>query len=175
MNPTSVPKLAARATYARPSKPKVNKAKNPPDDNDDSTFFHDKKKMLVGALAAVMVLFLVYWFYPASSAVALAASKLTATDLLQDFVKDRAAADRKYGNRLIMVSGEVVEVSTAKAPCVRFKGPEQATAFVEATFSNLNDVRDIQKYQNITVFGECEGLLDNRVWISMSKVVSGGD
>ncbi len=146
-----------RAAAGKPKKPP--KADDD-DDGDGRLRFTLKQKIILGTAAALTGIVLVYYSFPSFESLGAAAAgpsgkRISADDLLGEFVKNRKAAGRKYEEADLCVSGEVAEVFEDKQ-LVRFKGRD-AKHFVDAGFRSAADMKGVQKNQKVCISGECAG------------------
>ncbi len=122
------------------------------------------------ALAAVAILFFMaagYGFYlynkkPADTRKESAAFTIPAHDMVTEYNKDETAADKKYLDKVVAVTGTVTEVKVDPSG--------QATVFLDGndpmtniTCSFYNDeaptVKDLDKGATVTIKGNCTGKL----------------
>jgi hypothetical protein len=94
---------------------------------------------------------------------------VAAADLLKEFGKDAAAADRKYAGKYLEISGVVERGGRGRhdAPFVVLTGPDENAKLKVECFFDLADrkaesrIKRLDKGQSITVRGEYDGQVSN--------------
>jgi hypothetical protein len=94
---------------------------------------------------------------------------IEATDLLQEFGKDPAAADRKFAGKFLQISGVVESTGHEgrQSPFVVLTGDDVNAKFKIECFFDLFNVHDeaeikrLDKGQSITLLGEYHGRISN--------------
>lgn len=144
------------------------------DDDDDEPQVTLKQKVLLTVCVASLLLIVTYFFFPSfdgSGDGPPVAAKVTADTLFKEFSVNPKEAAKKYTTAPIVVSGEVADIMKDKRPRVRFKLQDKSKLTVEALFSHVNDMKDIEIGKTITVRGECDGWQKRVLEISLCKQV----
>ncbi len=120
-----------------------------------------KKTILLGILIAALggAGFGYYmWNKPHRSIQNADSVKVTASDLLNQYVQDSAAAKLKFTNKIVEVSGEVVEssINQQNEPVIKLKTTQEG-AFINCTFEEK--IVAANQGTKITVKGLCDGYL----------------
>lgn len=83
---------------------------------------------------------------------------LTANELFNEFDTDEAAANKKYLNKVIAVSGEVISVNSEKEnSTLSLKADNAMIGGINCSFRTALD--QVEKNRTITVKGRCQGFL----------------
>ena len=124
------------------------------------------KKILIGlsviALAAAAYGLYLYAKKPADVRTLTAKYNLTAVTLLEDFNKDETAANKKYVDKVITVSGKVSEVKiepTGQATVILDSGDPMAAITCSFYDDEARSLKKIKKGDEIVVKGKCTGKL----------------
>jgi tetratricopeptide (TPR) repeat protein len=174
----SVPTPGAPATPARPVAPK----RTPPRRRGTGgpRFHFNLSPRVVVALAAsllvVMVLGLVWKSY-ADRGFEIPQTKMTAAELWQEFARNNTAANRKYVESRVTVTGEVEDAVTAEPKFghrVRLRAAENGKGFISCGFVVPGDMQDVHPGQTITVSGEVmlHGRRGSEVTLTACKVLA---
>jgi tRNA_anti-like len=120
-----------------------------------------KKTILLAILIAVLggAGFAYYkWNKPHRTVQTADSVKVTAADLLNQYVQDSAAAKKIYTDKIVEVSGEVVEASVNQQnePVIKLKTTQEG-AFINCTFEEKGITAN--PGVKITVKGLCDGYL----------------
>lgn len=118
-----------------------------------------KKVILLGILVAALGgagIAYYMWNKPHRGVQNADAVKVTASDLLNQYIQDSAAANKKYTDKVVEVSGEVVESSPNQQnqPVVKLKTTQDG-AFINCTFEET--AVSANPGAKITVKGICSG------------------
>jgi tRNA_anti-like len=118
-----------------------------------------KKTILVGILIAALggAAFGYYmWNKPHRSVQNAGGVKVTAADLLSQYIQDSAAANKKYTEKVVEVSGDVVEATPNQQnqPVIKLKTTQDG-AFINCTFEEKTVTAN--PGAKITVKGICSG------------------
>jgi tetratricopeptide (TPR) repeat protein len=82
---------------------------------------------------------------------------VAAKELWEEYFKDSAAANRKYGNQFVRVSGKINMIPlNAKTPIVVLETPTKARWTIEFVFPKRDDLKGLSNGQEVTIQGECE-------------------
>ena len=121
------------------------------------------KRFLIGAIILLLAGGAIYWYVAtekfADTADRKAAYTVNALDFIREFQQNDSAANEKYADRIVTVSGIVSEVEAADTTInIKFIEPVSGSyaifAFQE---QHLNEARAIKAGDHIAIKGSCSG------------------
>jgi hypothetical protein len=124
-----------------------------------------KTLLVIAVCVALIVAFVVYTTFlkTAPSMKNLEAEfKLSAIELYTEFDADENAANTKYQNKVLEITGEVVEVSSEEGgnPTISLK--TEGFGVVKCTLESVPSSQELERISiggNLTIKGECIGML----------------
>jgi hypothetical protein len=112
--------------------------------------------MCVIALIGGIVVFFINRPAEARTEVPVAAS-ISATELWTEYDRDGAAANRKYGNKFLVIKGKVARLPpNSRTPSLTLETPSTGRWTIECNFLKKEELAGLAAGQEITVRGECE-------------------
>ena len=92
-----------------------------------------------------------------------ASYKVTAVELYKEYDANSVAADQKYKDKVLEVSGKICNIGEdiTGVPYIVLAGDEYGMTGVQCFFGDENVVAGLAKDQQITVNGKCDEMLIN--------------
>ena len=90
-----------------------------------------------------------------------ASYKVTAVDLYKEYDANSVAADQKYKDKVLEVSGKICNIGEdiTGVPYIVLAGDEYGMVGVQCCFGDENVVAKLSKDQQVTVSGKCDGII----------------
>ena len=99
--------------------------------------------------------------------------KITAVKLFKDYESNEVAADEKYKNKILEVTGTIEDISVVLGQIfIDLKTGEYELTSIHCSFSDTHKskIAKLRKGQSVTVKGRCTGMLLN-LGITLEKCV----
>lgn len=122
------------------------------------------KKFALAGLIVVVVLLGVYWYaatkkFPDTND-RQAAFTVDAMDFIREFQADDSAANKKYREQIVTVSGRISELESPDTSTVNIKFIDTSGAYVIFAFQeqHLHEAKGLKKGDLVSVKGSCSGV-----------------
>ena len=122
------------------------------------------KRVLIAFLVIIVILAGVYWYVAtekfSDTQAREAAYTVNALDFIREFIKDDSAANKKYTEKIITVSGRISELEAPDTSTVNIKFIDPVTgSFIIFAFqdTHLSEGKTLKVGDSVSIKGSCSG------------------
>ncbi len=123
-----------------------------------------KKKILLSILVLVLIGAAVYWYIAtekfSDTSKRQSAFTVNAMDFIREFQKDDSAANKKYREKIITVTGTISQLESPDTSTVNVKFIDTTGAYVIFAFQeqHLGEAKTLKEGDSVSIKGSCSGV-----------------